>query len=118
MFKLDVEKAEEPEIKLSVFIGDHRRGKRIPGKKIYFIENAKVFVWIINNCGKFLKRWEYQTTLTASSDSCMHVRKQQSELHMEEWTGSKIGKEYIKTVYCHPAYLTYMQIHNAKCGAG
>ena len=46
----------------------------------------------------------------------MQVRMQQLELDMEEWTGSKIGKEYIKTVYCHPAYLTYMQVHHAKCG--
>ena len=48
----------------------------------------------------------------------MQVRKQHLELDMEEQTGSKIGKEYVKTVYCHPAYLTYMQVHNAKCGAG
>ena len=40
---------------------------------------------------------------------CMQVKKQQSELNMEQWTGSKLGKEYIKAVYCHPAYLTYMQ---------
>ena len=39
----------------------------------------------------------------------MQVRKQQSELDMEQQTGSKTGKEYIKAVYCHPAYLTYMQ---------
>ena len=39
----------------------------------------------------------------------MQVRKQQLELHMEKQTGSKQEKEYIKTVYCHPAYLTYMQ---------
>ena len=39
----------------------------------------------------------------------MQVRKQQLELDMEQQTGSKSGKEYIKTVYCHPAYLTYMQ---------
>jgi len=39
----------------------------------------------------------------------MQVKKQQLELDMEEWTGSKLGKEYIKAVYCHPAYLTYMQ---------
>ena len=36
----------------------------------------------------------------------MQVKKQQLELHMEQWTGSKLGKEYIKAVYCHPAYLT------------
>ena len=39
----------------------------------------------------------------------MQVRKQQLELDMEQQTGSKLGKEYIKSVYCHPAYLTYMQ---------
>ena len=94
MFNLDVEKAEKPEIKLSVFIGDHRRGKRIPGKKSTSLNTLKsLTMWIIINCGKLLKRWEYQTTLTASSDPCMQVRKQQLELDMEERTGSKIGKE-------------------------
>ena len=39
----------------------------------------------------------------------MQVRKQQLELDMEQQTGSKLGKEYIKAVYCHPAYLTYMR---------
>ena len=53
-----------------------------------------------------------------SLETCMQVRKQQLELDMEERTGSKIGKEYIKTVYCHLAYLTYMQVHHAKCGDG
>ena len=39
----------------------------------------------------------------------MQDKKQQLELNMEQWTGSKLGKEYIKAIYCHPAYLTYMQ---------
>ena len=39
----------------------------------------------------------------------MQVKKQQLELNMEQQTGSKLGKEYVKAVYCHPAYLTYMQ---------
>ena len=39
----------------------------------------------------------------------MQIKKQQLELDIEQWTSSKLGKEYIKTVYCHPAYLTYMQ---------
>ena len=64
-------------------------------------------VWIATNCGKFLKRWEYQTTLPASCETCMQVKKQQLEPDMEQWTGSKLEKEYIKTVYCHPVYLTY-----------
>ena len=39
----------------------------------------------------------------------MQVKKQQVELDMEQQTGSKLGKEYVKAVHCHPAYLTYMQ---------
>ena len=39
----------------------------------------------------------------------MQVKKEQLELDMEQWTGSKLGKEYIKAVYCHPTYLTYIQ---------
>ena len=46
----------------------------------------------------------------------MQVRKQQLELDMEQQTGSKSGQEYIKAVYCHPAYLTYM--YHEKCWAG
>ena len=66
-------------------------------------------VWITTNCGKFLKRWEYQTILPASSETYMQVKKQQLEPDMEKQTGSKLGKEYVKDVYCHPAYLTFMQ---------
>ena len=66
-------------------------------------------LWITTNCGKFLKRWEHQTTLPASWEICMQVKKQQLELDMEQLTGSQLGKEYVKAVYCHPAYLTYMQ---------
>ena len=66
-------------------------------------------VWIPVNCGKFLKRWTYQTTWHASWETCVLVKKQQLEPDMEQQTGSELGKEYIKVVYCHPAYLTYMQ---------
>ena len=61
-------------------------------------------LWITTNCGKFFKRWEYQATLTAYGEICIQVKKQQLELDMEQWTGSKLGKEYIKAVYYHPAY--------------
>ena len=66
-------------------------------------------VWITTNCGKFLERWEYQTTWPASWEFCMQMKKQQLVLDREQQTGSKLGKEYMKAVYCHPAYLTYMQ---------
>ena len=45
----------------------------------------------------------------ASNLVCIEAKKQQLELDMKQWTGSKLGKEYIKTVYCHLAYLTFMQ---------
>ena len=76
-------------------------------------------VWITTSCGKFLKRSEHQSTLPVSSKTCMQVRKQQLELDMEQWTGSELGKQYIKAVYCHSAYLTYMgRVHHEKCWAG
>ena len=56
--------------------------------------------WITINCGQLWKRWEYQTTLPDSWETYMQVKKQQ--------TSFKSGKEYIKAVYCHPAYLTSM----------
>ena len=62
-------------------------------------------MWVTSNCGKFLKWWEYQTTLPVSWKICMQVKRQQLELDMKEQTVSKLGK----VVYCHPVYLTYMQ---------
>ena len=80
-------------------------------KNIYFcfIDYTKpLTLWTTTNCGKFWKRWEYQTTWPASWEVCMQVKKQQLELDMEELTGSKLGKEYVKAAYCHPSYLTYL----------
>ena len=50
-----------------------------------------------------------QTTLPAFWENCMQVKKQRLESDVEKRTGSKLGKEYIKAVYCHPAYLTYIE---------
>ena len=71
-------------------------------------------VWITTNHGKFLKRREYQTTLPVSWETCMQVKKKQLESDIEQWTGSKPGKEYDKAVYCPPVYLTYMQSTSCK----
>ena len=60
-----------------------------------------------------LKRWENQTTLPTPWEICMQVKKHQLEPDMEKQSGSKSGKEYIKAVYCHSAYLTYMK--NTSC---
>ena len=89
MFKLVLEKAEEPDQIANI---PWIMKKAIEFQKnIYFcfIDYAKAFVWITINCGKFWKRWEYQTTWPASWEICMQVRKQQLELDMEEQTGSK-----------------------------
>ena len=110
MFKMDVEKAEETEIKLPTSVGSSK--KQEFQKNIYFClltMPKPLTVWITSNCGKFWKRWEYQTTWPASWEIYMQVKKQQLEPDMEQQTGFKLGKEYIKAVYCHPAYLTYMQ---------
>ena len=64
-------------------------------------------VWI-QQTGKFFNRWKYQTTLLVSWETCIQVKEQQLEPDMGEQTGSKLGKEYIKAVYCHPAYFIYM----------
>ena len=57
---------------------------------------------------------EYQTTLPVSWKTYMQVKQQQLELDTEQWSGSEWRKEYMKALYCHPAYLTYMQSTSCK----
>ena len=111
IFKLDLEKTEEPEIKLPTSVGSSKKQESSKKTSTFALLTTPkpLTVWITTNCGKFLKRWEYKTTLPASWEMCMQVKKQQLELDMEQQTGSKLGKEYVKAVYCHPAYLPYMQ---------
>ena len=66
-------------------------------------------VCIATNCGKFLKKWEYRTSLPASCKPCMQAKKQQLEPDMEKWSYIKLRKEYVEGICCHPAYLTYLQ---------
>ena len=89
MFKLDLEKAEEPEIKLPTSAESSKKQQR--SKKninFCFIDYPKAFHWQDHNKLCFLKRQEYQTTWPVSSEICMQVRKEQLELDMEQ-TGSK-----------------------------
>ena len=91
MFKLVLEKAEEPEIKLPTSAGSWK--KQVSSRKTsisaLLTMPKPLTVWITINCGKFWKRWEFQTTWPASWEICMLVRKQQLELDMEQQTGSK-----------------------------
>ena len=115
MFKLVSEKAEEPEIKLPTSAGSSKKQESSSKTSTFALltMSKPLTVWVTTNCGKFFKRWESQTTWPASWEVCMQVKKQQLELDMEQWTCFKSGKEYIKNVYCHPAYLTSMQ--NISC---
>ena len=91
MFKLVLEKAEEPEIKLTTSTGSSKK-KESFRKNIYFcfIDYAKAFDCVDHNkLWKIQKRWEYQTTCPASWETYMQVSKQQLELDMEQQTGSK-----------------------------
>ena len=86
MFKLVLEKAEEPEIKLPIAIGSLKKQEN-SRKNIYFcfIDHAKAFDCVDHNkLWKFLKRWEYQTTWPAFRETYMQVRKQPLELDMEQ----------------------------------
>ena len=91
MFKLVLEKAEEPEIKLPTFFGlskKQERSKKTSTSALLTMPKP-LTVWTTRKCGKFWKRREYQTTLPASLETCMQVRKQQLELDMEKQTGPK-----------------------------
>ena len=91
MFKLVSEKAEEPEIKLPTSTGSLKKqeSSRITSISALLTMPKPLTVWITINCGKFLKRWAYQTTWHASWETYVQVRKQQLELDMEQQTGSK-----------------------------
>ena len=104
MYMLNLEKAEEPELKLPTFVGSWRKqgNFRKTSTSASLTMLKPLTVWITTNCGKFLKRWEHQTTLPVFWETCMQIKKQQSELDMKQWIGSKSGKVYDKAVYCHP----------------
>ena len=91
MFKLDLEKAEEPKIKLPTSVGLLKKLKssRKTSTSAILSMSKPLTVWITINCGKFFKRWEYQTTWPASWEIYMQVRRQQLELDMEQQIGSK-----------------------------
>ena len=91
MFKPVLEKEEEPEIKLPTSDGSSKKQESFWKTSISALLTMlkPLTVWITINCGKFWKRWEYQTTWPASWETCMQVRMQQLELDMKQQTGSK-----------------------------
>ena len=109
MFKVDLQKAEEPEIRLPTSIGTLQK-QESSRKNIYcFMDYPQSLCVDHYKLWKILQEWKYLTSWPASWEICMTVKKQQLELDMEQQTGSKSGKEYVTTVPCHPVYLAYMQ---------
>ena len=101
MVKLDLEKAEKTEIKLttSVWSSKKEQNSRKASTPASLTTLKPLTVWFTTNHGKFLKWWEYQATLPAFWETCVQVKKQQLEPDIE----------YVNAVYCHPAYLPYTQ---------
>ena len=120
MFKLDLEKAEEPEVKLATSIGS-RKKQEIPEKQLLLLYWLCQNLWL---CGS------QQTVVNSERDGntrppylppekyVCRSSSQQLELDMEQQTGSKSRKEYIKAAYCHCAYLTYIRVHHENCWVG
>ena len=111
MFKLVLEKAKEPEIKLPTSAGSSKKQESSRKKSISALLTMPkpLTVWITINCGKFWKRWEYQTTWLASWETYMQVRKQQLELDIEQQMIPNRKRSTSRLYIVTPVYLTYMQ---------
>ena len=112
IFKLDLEKAEDQIANIRWIMEKAREFQ----KNIYFcfIDYAKGFDCVDDNkLWEILQEMAIPDHLTCLLRNLHAGQEQQLELDREQWTGSKLGKEYIQAVYCHPAYLTYMQ--NTSC---
>ena len=108
MFKLYLEKAEEPEIKLPTSAGSTKKQKssRKISTSALLTMPKPLTVWITTNCGKFFRRWEHLTCLLRNLFAGQEATVRTG---LEQQTGSILGKKCAKAVYCHAVYLTYMQ---------
>ena len=108
MYRLDLEKAEEPEIKLPTLIGLYKKQGNSK-KKSASLTTLKPFTVDHNKLWKILKEMGIPDHLTCllrnlyiGQEATVRIKRETTD-----W-GSKLGKEFVKAVYCHPAYLTYM----------
>ena len=105
MFRQDLEKTEESEIKLPTSVGSNKKQKssRKLSTSALLTTLKSLTLWITTNCGKFFKRWEYQNHLTC------FLRNLYAGQEAIVRTGHGTTVWYVKAIYCHHAYLTYMQ---------
>ena len=110
MSKLDLEKAEEPEIKLptSTGLSKKQESSRKTSTSALLTPPKPLTVWITTNW-KILKEMGVPDHLICLLGKLYAGQEATVRTELEQQIGSKLGKEYIKAVYCHPAYLTYMQ---------
>ena len=103
---LDLEKAEEPEIQLPTSVGSSKK-QESSRENIYFIDYVKAFDCVdhnkLENCSR-----DGNTRPPDLPPENLDAGQEATELNMDQQTGSKLGKEYVKAVYCHSAYLTSM----------
>ena len=107
MFKLVLEKAEEQEIKLPASVGSSKKQESSRKTSALLTLPKPLTVWITMNCGKFWKRWEYQTTWAASWETCMQVRKQHGTM---DWfqIGKGVHRGCILSPYLFNLYAEYL----------
>ena len=111
MFKPDLEKAEEPRDQIVNICWIIEKARELK-KKIHFcfIDSAKAFDCVdYNKLWKILNEMEIPDHFTCLLKNLYAGQEATVELDIEQWTGSKLGKEYVKAIYCHPAYLTSIQ---------
>ena len=90
-------------------------------KSLYFcfVDYPKVFDFVDHNkLWKILKEMGIPGHLTCLLRNLYSGQEATGELDLKQWTGSKLGKEYNKAIYCHLVYLMYIRVHHAKCQAG
>ena len=110
MFKLDLEKAEKPEIKLPTSVGSLKKQENSRKTSISALLTMPkpLTAWITTNW-EILEEMEIPDHLTSLLRNLYAGQEATVEPDLEQQTGSKLGKEYVKAVFHHPAYLTYMQ---------
>ena len=112
MYKLSLEKAEEPEIKLPTFTGPQRKqgNSRKTSISVSLTMPKPLTVWITTICGKLCKTWEYQNIFPASWETCTQVTKQQLEPYMEQLTVQNWEKSMTRlyTVILFNLYAEYI----------
>ena len=110
MFKLDLEKAEELEIKLPTSVGSSKKRESSRNTPTYaLLTMPKPLTVDHNKLWKILQEMGIPDHLTCLLRNLYAGQEATVEMDMEQQTGSTMGKIYVKAVYCHPAYLTYMQ---------